>query len=122
VQVRARPPTAHLTVIFYPTPGTPAGFSQIDLEAAQQNTVTNSVITTSNGTTGLDIEANDVAYFATVQIGTVSGNVCAKLHKRLTPTCVASTGLQDHHGQRQFGLLGASNTVHHPREHPSMQR
>lgn len=73
-QVTIRSLAARLSAIVDPVLGTPAGFSQINLEAAQEDTVTNSVITTNNGTTGLDIEANDVAYFATVQIGTVSGD------------------------------------------------
>lgn len=47
-----------------------AGFSEQDLNAALDGTVTDSDVTTSNGTTGLDIQANDVAYFSTIQIGT----------------------------------------------------
>jgi hypothetical protein len=85
----------------YPLLGTNPGFSQADLEATKPGTVTKSNVTTSNGTTGLDIIANDVGYFSTVQIGTVSPDACPKLHKRsfLTSVFVASTTIQSHHGQ-----------------------
>ncbi|KAL8279849.1 hypothetical protein RQP46_007699 [Phenoliferia psychrophenolica] len=47
-----------------------AGFSQTDLDAANQGTVSTAETPTANATLGLNIEANDVGYFATVQLGT----------------------------------------------------
>lgn len=53
------------------TGSTSAGFSEVDLNAAEKGTVTDSDVTDGNDTTGLDIQANDVGYFAKIQIGTV---------------------------------------------------
>ncbi|KAF8311984.1 acid protease [Clavulina sp. PMI_390] len=50
------------------------GFSTVDLKAEEGNLVTQSNVQTANGTTGLDIQANDVGYSATVQVGTPPKN------------------------------------------------
>ncbi|KAM0751497.1 acid protease [Meredithblackwellia eburnea MCA 4105] len=50
--------------------GSGTGFSQVDLDAATDNTVSAASTPTSANSLGLDIEANDVGYFATLQIGT----------------------------------------------------
>lgn len=47
-----------------------AGFSEVDLNAAEQGTVAESDVKDGADTTGLNIQANDVGYFATIQIGT----------------------------------------------------
>ena len=65
------PSGPHTGLSIATTSGTSAGFSEIDLQAEEQNTLTPSDVTTDNGTTGLDIQANDVGYSSTVQIGTV---------------------------------------------------
>ncbi|KAF8340668.1 aspartic peptidase domain-containing protein [Cantharellus anzutake] len=51
--------------------GNATGFPQGNLAAAQDGGLTKSHVVTSNGTTGLDIIANDVGYVSTIQIGTV---------------------------------------------------
>ncbi|GAA6060859.1 hypothetical protein JCM10212_006239 [Sporobolomyces blumeae] len=45
------------------------GYSEIDLEAASKNKVTEASAPTAINSLGLAIEANDVGYFATVQLG-----------------------------------------------------
>ncbi|GAA5958014.1 hypothetical protein JCM3765_006232 [Sporobolomyces pararoseus] len=45
------------------------GYSIIDLEAASSNRITNATAPTAINSLGLAIEANDVGYFATVQVG-----------------------------------------------------
>jgi hypothetical protein len=62
---------------------TSAGFSQVDLDAAENGTITDSEVKNGNSTTGLNIIANDVGYFATIQIGTVS----IALPLIVTPCC-----------------------------------
>lgn len=47
-----------------------AGFSEIDFAAATDDTVDVADAPTGVNSLGLDIEANDVGYFATVQMGT----------------------------------------------------
>lgn len=47
-----------------------AGFSEIDLEAEQNGGLTAAGSPTADNSLGLDIEANDVGYIATVQMGT----------------------------------------------------
>ncbi|KAL4252337.1 peptidase A1 family protein [Abortiporus biennis] len=49
---------------------TGAGFSQADLDAAQNGGLTTANTPTAGDSLGLDIEANDVGYIATVQMGT----------------------------------------------------
>lgn len=49
---------------------TAGGVSPIDIAASQSDTLTPANTPTTNDTLGLDIEANDVGYIATVQIGT----------------------------------------------------
>ncbi|QRV75503.1 aspartyl protease [Ceratobasidium sp. AG-Ba] len=46
------------------------GFSQVDLNAAIQGGVTKAGTPTANNSIGLDNEANDVGYLATIQLGT----------------------------------------------------
>ncbi|CAL1716788.1 unnamed protein product [Somion occarium] len=47
-----------------------AGFSEVDLEAALKGTLAPAGNPTADNSLGLDIEANDVGYIATVQMGT----------------------------------------------------
>ncbi|CAL1717130.1 unnamed protein product [Somion occarium] len=47
-----------------------AGFSEVDSEAALKGSLTPAGKPTADNSLGLDIEANDVGYIATVQIGT----------------------------------------------------
>lgn len=49
---------------------TSGGFSETDLQAAQADTLTKANAPTTSNSVGLDIEANDVTYVATVQLGT----------------------------------------------------
>jgi len=49
---------------------TGAGFSEIDLEALTNGGLTDANTPTTQNSLGLDIEANDVGYIATVQMGT----------------------------------------------------
>lgn len=51
-----------------------AGFSQVALQDLEQNTVTAASNPTAANSLGLNIEANDVGYFATLQIGTPPTN------------------------------------------------
>jgi len=51
-----------------------SGVSPIDIQAAEGNGLTAANKPTSNNTLGLDIEADDVSYIATVQIGTPPQN------------------------------------------------
>jgi Eukaryotic aspartyl protease len=46
------------------------GISSVDVEAAEKNTVTAANTPTTANSLGLDIQANDVGYVATVQMGT----------------------------------------------------
>lgn len=48
------------------------GFSQVDLDAQNNGGLTAAVNPTASNSLGLDIEANDVGYIATVQVGTPS--------------------------------------------------
>ncbi|EGN99098.1 hypothetical protein SERLA73DRAFT_160630 [Serpula lacrymans var. lacrymans S7.3] len=52
------------------TTGNSTGVSQIDIQAAQNGGLTAANTPTANNSLGLDIEADDVGYIATVQIGT----------------------------------------------------
>jgi len=52
------------------TSGSSTGVSQIDIQAAQNGGLTLANPPTANDSLGLDIEADDVGYIATVQIGT----------------------------------------------------
>ncbi|KAL4062847.1 aspartic peptidase domain-containing protein [Scleroderma yunnanense] len=52
------------------TSGNNTGVSPIDIQAASTGGLTVAKTPTTNGSLGLDIEANDVAYIATIQIGT----------------------------------------------------
>lgn len=49
---------------------TSAGVSPLDIAAAASDTLTNANTPSTNDSLGLDIEANDVGYIATIQIGT----------------------------------------------------
>jgi len=71
------------------TGGRSGGYPEADPQASDQNPVTH------NGTLGSDMMANDIAYFSTIQIGTVSPDPRARLRRRwcLTPAFVAATGL-----------------------------
>lgn len=52
------------------TSGNNTGVSPLDIQAATNGGLTLAKPPTTNGSLGLDIEANDVAYIATIQIGT----------------------------------------------------
>ncbi|KAK4699975.1 hypothetical protein P7C70_g6278, partial [Phenoliferia sp. Uapishka_3] len=56
------------------TTGSGPGFSQKDFDASQSNSVEPAQTPTANSTIGLNIEANDVGYFATIQLGTPPAN------------------------------------------------
>lgn len=56
------------------SPGSGAGFSQVDLNAATDNTVSTASTPTAADSLGLDIESNDVGYFSTLQLGTPSAD------------------------------------------------
>jgi hypothetical protein len=49
--------------------GTGTGFSEIDLQAAEADTLTKANTPATANSVGLDIEANDVGYVSTIQLG-----------------------------------------------------
>ncbi len=54
----------------FATDATNTGFSKVDAEALAKDTLTVANQPTAANTVGLDIQANDVGYIATIQMGT----------------------------------------------------
>ncbi|KAF9514555.1 hypothetical protein BS47DRAFT_1342855 [Hydnum rufescens UP504] len=77
------------------TGSTTGGFSQVDLNAANNGGLTASNVTDSTGTTGLAIVANDVGYVAQVQIGTPAQNFSILMDSGSADFWVGSTECKD---------------------------
>ncbi|KAI0951080.1 hypothetical protein AcW1_008216 [Taiwanofungus camphoratus] len=74
------------------------GISQIDVQAAENGGLTNANAPTANNSLGLDIEANDVGYIATVQMGTPPADFKLLMDSGSADMWVASENCQSQGG------------------------
>lgn len=79
------------------------GYSIIDLEAASSNRITNATAPTAINSLGLAIEANDVGYFATVQIGEENTDFRVLMDSGSADFWIPSTSCQNCGGHAAIG-------------------
>ncbi|PAV16553.1 acid protease [Pyrrhoderma noxium] len=97
--------------------GTGAGFSEVDLTAALNGGLTEADDPTASDSLGLDIEANDVGYIATVQIGTPGQDFKLLMDSGSadlwvgSENCVAETGGGDCGNHTFLGTQSSSSFV-----------
>lgn len=94
-----------------------AGFSEVDLTAALNGGLTEADDPTASDSLGLDIEANDVGYIATVQIGTPGQDFKLLMDSGSadlwvgSENCVAETGGGDCGNHTFLGTQSSSSFV-----------
>ncbi|WFD36852.1 hypothetical protein MCUN1_003742 [Malassezia cuniculi] len=78
-------------------------------EAAQQNKVTNAQDPSADNTLGLSIEANDVGYFTTVQIGSSNNNFKLLVDSGSSDTWVSGTNCSNCASHNKLGESSSSS-------------